>query len=243
MDNQRYAVLGDIHSNLEALEVVLRDAEEQDVNSYICVGDVVGYNGNPSECLDRIRDLGCVCVRGNHDHYCSNDESLDDFQPLAANVIDWTRNQLSGDQLQFLRDLKYVRTVKGFTIVHSTLDMPEKWGYVFDGLEAEANFNYQITSVCFHGHTHVPIAFEKRGKVVKKKYTNLEISLGRKYFINVGSVGQPRDGDPRASYAVYDVDAKTVELRRIPYDVEKTQDRIRKVGLPERLAKRLGIGR
>jgi predicted phosphodiesterase len=243
MEKQRYAVLGDIHSNLEALNVVLQDAEEQDVSSYVCVGDIVGYNGNPAECLERILALDCLCVKGNHDHYCSNDESLDDFQPLAANVIDWTRNQLSSEQVEILGNLRYVRNVKGFTVVHSTLDMPEKWGYVFDSLEAEANFNYQSTSVCFHGHTHVPVVFEKRGRVSRERYSEIEIRMGRKYFINVGSVGQPRDGDPRASYAIYDLETRQVELRRLAYDIDKTQDKIRKAGLPERLAKRLELGR
>jgi predicted phosphodiesterase len=241
--DKKYAILGDIHGNLEALETVLADAKEQGVNSYVCVGDVVGYNANPSECLNIIRELKCVTVRGNHDHYCSHDESLDDFHPLAANVVDWTRHQLADDQLQFLKQLRMVSVVDGFTIVHSTLDMPEKLGYVFDTLEANANFNYQTTSVCFHGHTHVPAVYEKQDIVRREPLTKLKITLGRKYFINVGSVGQPRDGDPRAAYAIYDPKMKQVELRRLIYDLAKTQEKIRKVHLPERLAKRLEAGK
>jgi len=243
MKATKCAILGDIHGNLEALDAVLEDAAKLGVDSYVCVGDLVGYNANPAECLERIRSLDAVTVRGNHDHYCSHDESLDDFHPLAANVVDWTRRQLSSEEIQYLRDLRMVRGVNGFTIVHSTLDMPEKWGYVFDSLDAEANFNYQPTSVCFHGHTHVPVVYQKHGSVNKSEYATLQVRLGEKYFVNVGSVGQPRDGDPRAAYAVYDLEKGEIELRRMAYDIETTQRKIREVGLPERLAARLELGK
>ena len=243
MNDTKYAILGDIHSNWEALSTVLQDAKEQGVTAYVCVGDIVGYNANPSECLEKIRELKTVCVRGNHDHYVSHDECLEDFHPLAANVVDWTRNQLAEGQIQYLRSIKLSAIVSGFTIVHSTLDMPDKWGYVFDVLEADAHFNYQNTTVCFHGHTHVPVLFEKQGRVVRSSFTKAKVSLGKKYFINTGSVGQPRDGDPRASYVIYDTKIKEIELRRLPYDIAATQEKIRKVGLPERLAKRLELGK
>ena len=128
-------------------------------------------------------------------------------------------------------------------MVHGTLDNPEMWGYVFDKLEAEANFAYQMCSVCFFGHTHVPLAFEKAGIVRGGLYNRLQIVAGRKYFINVGSVGQPRDGDPRAAYAIYDMAANVVELRRVEYDIAGAQAKIREAGLPERAASRLAVGR
>ena len=240
---KKLAVFGDVHGNWEAFSVVLKDAEKHGVDGYVCVGDVVGYNANPAECLNKVRELGCITVRGNHDHYCSHDECLDDFHPLAANVIDWTRHQLDDDQIAYLKGLKLVQRVQGFSVVHSTLDMPEKWGYVFDTLEADANFNYQTTSVCFHGHTHVPVIFEKSGRVVRSSSPKFKIALGKKYFINVGSVGQPRDNDPRCSYVIYDLGTKDVEFRRLKYDVKTAQAKIRKVGLPERLAKRLELGK
>jgi len=243
VSKKRYAIFGDIHGNWEALNTVLIDIEEQDVTSYICLGDVVGYNANPAECLERIRELDCVVIRGNHDHYCSHEESLNDFHPMAAKVIEWTRRQLTKEQLQYLRDLEFSKKVAGFTIVHSTLDMPDKWCYVFDTLEADAHFTYQTTSVCFHGHTHVPVVYEKLDRVTRNTYKKLDIVLGRKYFINAGSVGQPRDGDPRASYVIYDMKKKEVEFRRLPYDVEQAQKKILKAGLPERLAKRLELGK
>jgi diadenosine tetraphosphatase ApaH/serine/threonine PP2A family protein phosphatase len=239
----RYAVFGDVHANIEALDAVLADAGVQGVTDYVCVGDIVGYNASPAECLERVRALNCDCVRGNHDHYCAHDESLDDFHPLAASVVDWTRKQLSTDQLRYLRELKMTRMVKGFTVVHSTLDMPDKWGYVFDGLDAESHFSYQTTTVCFHGHTHIPVVYERDGRARKSNFTTLTINVGQKYFINTGSVGQPRDGDSRAAYLVYTPSARTVELRRVPYDVAGAQKKVRAAGLPERIARRLELGR
>lgn len=241
---RRVAVLGDIHSNLEALTAVLEDADAMGVTDVVCVGDIVGYNADPSACLEIIRSKCAAVVRGNHDHYCSNDESLDDFHPLAASVVAWTRRHLTEEQLTYLRDLSYTQPIYGMMLVHSTLDMPEKWGYVFDSLDAEAHFSYQNTGVCFHGHTHVPMVFEKKGfEVHRGEPHKVKVALGRKYFINVGSVGQPRDGDPRSSYVIYNVKTREIEFRRVVYDFELTQRKILDAGLPERLAERLGYGR
>ncbi len=240
----KYAVLGDIHSNWEALSAVLADAEAHGVTHYCCVGDIVGYNADPELCIDKIRELaGDSVVRGNHDHYCSRQENLNGFHPLAADVVDWTRKRLNDEQREWLANLRYSRTVETFMLVHATLDNPEMWGYVFDKLEAEANFAYQMCSVCFFGHTHVPLAFEKAGIVRGGLYTQLRIMAGRKYYINVGSVGQPRDGDPRAAYAIYDLVQNVVELRRVEYDIQAAQEKIRAAGLPDRAATRLEIGR
>jgi len=241
--NERYAILGDIHSNLDAFEATLDDAKSQNVTRFLCVGDVIGYNADPVPCLDRIIEMSCTTVLGNHDHYCSSDTELDDFHPLAAEVIEWTRKQLSANHISFLQDLSLVKLVSGFTLVHSTLDMPEKWGYVFDEFEAAANFSYQSTPLCFHGHTHVPVVFERQKRVTRSRFTRLNVTAGSHYFINVGSVGQPRDGDPRAAYCIYDTEARSVELRRVTYDVSKAQEKIRKADLPERLAKRLQFGK
>jgi predicted phosphodiesterase len=239
----RYAIIGDIHANLEALQAILKDAKEQEVSHFACLGDVVGYNANPVECLEIVRELECPTVRGNHDHYVAHSDSLEGFHPLAANVVDWTRKQLTDEQRSYLGQLPYNLPVETFTIVHSTLDVPSGWGYVFDKLEAEANFSYQVTSVCFYGHTHVPIAFEQTDIIKSGLFRKLKIMSGRKYFVNVGSVGQPRDGDPRAAYVIFDMINNQIELRRIPYDFTVTQKKILENGLPERLASRLAIGR
>lgn len=242
MNSRTYAILGDIHSNIDALEAVLDDAAANGADMYVCVGDIVGYNACPSECLETVRKISAATVRGNHDHYCSNDKSLGDFHPMAASVIDWTRSQLSDEQIEYLRCLDLSRKIAGFTIVHSTLDMPDHWGYVFDILDADAHFNYQQTSACFFGHTHVPMAFVKEGHVQRSEYSVLKLQAGQKYFINVGSVGQPRDGNPRSVYALFDAEARTVTLRRVEYDIQAAQGRIRRAGLPDRLARRLEVG-
>lgn len=241
--DKKYAILGDIHANLEALNAVVEDARTKGVTDFVCVGDVVGYNASPSQCIKVIRDLGCVTVRGNHDHYCSYDESLDDFQPLAASVIAWTRRQLTDEDVKWLHDLPFSKAYGGFTLVHSTLDTPERWGYVFDSLAAEANFSYQVTALCFHGHTHVPMIYEKNRDIMRIEPCKIKMSFGQKLFINVGSVGQPRDNDPRSSYVIYCAKSKEIEFVRVPYDLETSMGKNIKAGLPERLATRLSLGR
>ena len=239
----KYAIISDIHANLEAFETVLADAKEQKCTHYACLGDVVGYNANPKECLKIVRDMKMPCVKGNHDEYASQDDDLDGFNPHASAAIRWTRDQLSEEERKWLRDLKYFRLVASFSIVHATLDEPKAWGYVFDTLQAAASFTYQNTRLCFFGHTHVPVAFVRDSTVKGGAFSKVKIEPGRKYFINVGSVGQPRDGDPRASYAIYDMNESTVELRRLEYDLPKAQAKIRELGLPERLADRLAVGK
>lgn len=237
------AILGDIHANLDALDVVLDDCRAQGVTEYLCTGDVVGYNACPHECLSIIREMGCPVMMGNHDFYVSTAQDLDDFNPHAAAVVQWTREQLSDDELRWLRDLPFTRTVKGITLVHATMDRPENFGYVFDNLQAQANFASQKTPLCFHGHTHCPMIYEHTIQgVFRIDPQDFKLQMGRKYFINVGSVGQPRDGDPRATYVIYDSAARTVRFRRLEYDIAAAQARIRAAGLPERLAERLAFG-
>lgn len=239
----KYAVIADIHSNLEALEVVLADAKAQQCTHYCCIGDVVGYGANPRECLEIVRSMGMPCVKGNHDEYCSMDETLEGFNPHAAEAVQWTRQQLSPEDRQWLRDLKYVRLVASFSMVHATLDVPQRWGYVFDKLAAAASFTYQNTGVCFFGHTHVPVAFIRDSMVRGGTYSKFKVEPGRKYFVNVGSVGQPRDLNPKAAYVIYDLDEQTIELRRLDYDIAKAQQKILDAGLPPRLAERLSHGK
>jgi predicted phosphodiesterase len=240
----KYAIIADIHANLEALNTVLADIKNQNCTHVACLGDVVGYNANPKECLDIVRAMNVPVVKGNHDEYCSTENDLEGFNPHAAEAINWTRDQLTPEDRQWLRDLKYMRLVTSFTLVHATLDQPQRWGYVFDKLAAAASFTYQNTSVCFFGHTHVPLAFVKdAGQVRGGTYSKFKIEPGKKYFINVGSVGQSRDGVPKATYVVYDMQEQSIELRRLDYDMATTQKKILDAGLPARLAERLALGR
>ncbi len=239
----KYAIIADIHANLEALNVVLEDIKAQECTHVACLGDVVGYGANPKECLDIIRGMNIPCVKGNHDEMCSVEADLEGFNPHAAEAVHWTRQQLDEDDCQWLRDLKYIRLVTSFSIVHATLDVPQKWGYVFDKLAAAASFTYQNTPVCFFGHTHVPVAFVRDSVVRGGTYSKFKVEAGKKYFVNVGSVGQSRDGVAKATYVIYDIAEQTIELRRLDYDIATAQAKIRAAGLPERLAERLAQGK
>lgn len=240
----RYALLGDIHSNIEALQAVLADAKGQGIDRYVSLGDIIGYNASPRECLEIVRAGNFLVVRGNHDHYCANlKQDLSDFHAGAAAAVLWTREQLAADDLEYLRTLPMVLSIDDFIIVHATLDNPELWNYTFEAADTEAHFASQSTKLCFNGHTHVPLYFDRRAQILCSSYNKLDLHEFRKYLVNVGSVGQPRDGDPRAAYAIYDQEKHNVELRRIAYDYTLTQDKIKQAGLPERLATRLAIGR
>jgi diadenosine tetraphosphatase ApaH/serine/threonine PP2A family protein phosphatase len=257
---------------MDALDVVLDKCREVGVNKYICLGDIVGYNAEPGKCLRKIRSLDLVgIVKGNHDEYASNeDEEMEGFNPHARQAVLWTKAQLTGEERSWLAQRPMRATIPGanVTIVHATLDSPESWGYIFDNHHAADNFSYQFTQICFCGHSHVPIAFckkpltmqsenpieeitdwsYKRNEGMIPRNTNeadsipLDIQRGFKYLLNVGSVGQPRNRDPRASFAVFDASARRVTRYRLPYDIKSAQAKIREAGLPERLAARLERG-
>jgi diadenosine tetraphosphatase ApaH/serine/threonine PP2A family protein phosphatase len=239
----RFAIFSDIHANLEALEAVCEDANSEECTNFVCLGDIVGYNADPHECVDRIRAMGCPTVKGNHDEQASLFESSRDFNELAEHAIEWTREALTKEDREWLRDLRLQRQVRDFTIVHATLDTPGQWGYVFNNLDAVTSFTYQHTTVCFFGHTHVPMAFMRDDGVHRVKIDGLRVDTAKKYFINVGSVGQSRDGDWRASYCIFDTEKNSIEHRRVKYDLQGTQDKIIKAGLPRLLAERLALGR
>ena len=239
----KYAIFGDIHANLEAFQTVLADSQEIGCTDYVCVGDIVGYSANPKECLQLVREMECPVVKGNHDEEAILDTSLEGLNPLAKQAMEWTRAQLDPEEREYLGNLKLVRQVRDFTIVHATLDTPGGWTYVTIKFDAMASFSYQFTQLCFYGHTHTPRIYTKGDSVEPSEELSVRLEMGRKYFINVGSVGQPRDGDWRAAYAVYDVENQEVTIRRLEYDVQTPQDKIIAAGLPEMLAHRLSLGK
>ena len=239
----RYAIFSDIHSNLEALEAVLADARERKCSHFVCLGDVVGYNANPHECVERIRELDCPIVKGNHDEQASLVESSSDFNELAERAIKWTREHLTEKDKQWLRDLPLQKQVRDFTIVHATLDTPAQWSYVFNNLDAAASFTYQHTTVCFCGHTHVPMVFIRDEGIRRERLEHIRIEPTKKYLINVGGVGQPRDGNWRAAYCIYDIESNLVQQLRVKYDLAAAQEKVIKAGLPRPIAERLAIGR
>lgn len=171
----RFAIFSDLHANLEATEVVLQDAHEKECTHFVCLGDLVGYNANPHECVEIVRQMDCPCVMGNHDEQAALAESSRDFNDLAEAAINWTRANLTDDDRQWLGELRLTRQVRDFTIVHATLDTPGEWGYVFNNLDAIASFTYQHTTVCFFGHTHVAGAFVRDTSVTRVKTEQLVI--------------------------------------------------------------------
>ena len=246
----RYLIISDIHSNLAAFEAVLADAGSFD--KVWCLGDVVGYGPDPNECVERLRDLDHVCVVGNHDWAALGKMDTEDFNPTAKRACHWTREQLSPSSLEYLEALPKSLVEEDFTLVHGSPRQPI-WEYILYPSIAEANFECFDTRFCLVGHTHVPIIYRHRPEnpdhpcdaVIPSPHDPLVLGEER-LIINPGSVGQPRDGDPRASYAILDSDRErsnfTLKYRRVSYPIEATQARMAERGLPARLIIRLGYG-
>ena len=240
----RYAVFSDVHANLEALEAVLATCERLKIDRFLCLGDMIGYNADPVACMTRIKSLPDLSVvKGNHDEHAGSDRPVTDFSSNAKVAIEWTRKQLLESDKQWLDALPMHIQVENITIVHATLDSPEEWGYIVDKFSAEANFYYQRSQLCFCGHSHRPLAFEKFGGIRQLDHrSEIIIEAGHKYLINVGSVGQPRDGDCRSAFLSYDTDQQRAVLHRVPYNIKEAQRKIRRAGLPIGLAQRLEKG-
>jgi diadenosine tetraphosphatase ApaH/serine/threonine PP2A family protein phosphatase len=242
----RYLIISDIHSNLAAFEAVLADAGSFD--KVWCLGDVVGYGPNPNECVERLRGLPHVCVVGNHDWAVLGNMDTEDFNPDAKRACLWTREQLSPSNLEYLETLPKSLAEEGFTLVHGSPRHPI-WEYILYPSIAEANFEYFDTRFCLVGHTHVPIIYQHDPQNLNQACATMIPSLDaplvlgeERLIINPGSVGQPRDGDPRASYVIFDSGEPALEYRRISYPIETTQARMVESGLPVRLIMRLAYG-
>jgi len=237
------AVISDIHGNLEALEAVLADARREKVDAVVCLGDIVGYGADPNACLERVREEAMVTVLGNHDAAACNPRLADNFNEVARTAIRWTRQALTEENLDVLRSLPY-DFVEGETrYVHASPDDPPAWHYILTEQEAWNAFEACPEPVCFVGHSHVPLRVLLRGgRLLVAEPDVLEIGAEERALLNVGSVGQPRDGDWRASYALWDPIARRMVARRVDYDLQKAAGKIRAAGLPEVLAKRLAVG-
>ncbi len=242
------AILSDIHANLVALDAVLKDC--RDCERIWCLGDVVGYGPEPSACVERIQAVAEICIAGNHDLAATGHLPLEQFNSLAAEAAEWTGRQLSAADRQFL-DERPLREVRGeFTLTHGSPRNPI-WEYLTDEWQASENFEYFTGAACFVGHSHIPIAFStSSGGVpfpeVKTHPPRLCCATpfgDRRHIVNVGSVGQPRDGDSRGAYVVVDTVRRTYSRRRVKYDIGLTQSRMRAVGLPSPLWMRLEVGR
>ena len=238
----RIAVLSDIHSNLEALAAVLAHAGS--VDAVWQLGDVVGYGPEPDAVVATLMAVGAVGVRGNHDAAALGGPEIAWFNPDARAAAEWTRDRLSDDTRAWLSGLPETLAIDDMTLVHGSPRDPLR-EYITSAAIARANLGAVGTPHVLHGHTHVPVAFtadgDRMGVVAPSPGSSLALD-GRRGLINPGSVGQPRDGDPRASYLILDPEAASVTWHRVPYDVATVQAAIRAAGLPSRLADRLAIG-
>ena len=240
----KYAIISDIHGNLEALQSVLSDIERHGIETIICLGDLVGYGPNPNECVELIRDKADIVLAGNHDHAPVGKLDISYFNPWARTAIEWTREQLAASTVEFLTGLPLKKDVDGFTVVHATPFRPEEWNYIITIGDAIKNFPEFPGQICFIGHSHVPMVISLDDgdvcSVVRENPVNIKDGL--RYIINVGSVGQPRDFNPLACFGIYDDLEKVYELCRVEYDIATTQSKIKESNLPAFLAERLEVG-
>jgi predicted phosphodiesterase len=241
----RYGIFADVHSNLEALEMVIRAYKNEAIDKYLCAGDVVGYGANPQESIRRVKALTMITVAGNHDWASIKLFATDYFNPVAREAISWTTNNLDEESRYFLESLNLVYKNEDLTLVHGTLDDPQDFNYLTDDYIAAKTFNLLETNICFVGHTHVAEIFiqDKDRHIYYEGSGTVEIREGNKYIINVGSVGQPRDGNPKGAYCIYDTVKKEVRIKRVDYDIQTARNKIITKGLPKFLGDRLLIGR
>jgi diadenosine tetraphosphatase ApaH/serine/threonine PP2A family protein phosphatase len=245
----RYLILSDIHSNLEALDAVLADAPRDAFDRVLVLGDIVGYGADPNPVVDRVRALGPdMMIRGNHDKVAAGVESAESFNHAARDAAVWTFDTLRPENRDFLVGLPEGPIDDDLVeICHGSPDDEDE--YIFEPVDAIESLRGARLTPCFFGHTHVPIAYwlssDRFDVIVAPSDAETQIALepGRRYLVNPGSVGQPRDGDPRACYAIYDSETQVLTWRRVSYDVAATQQKIVEAGLPEGLARRLAVGK
>lgn len=240
----RIGIISDIHGNLEALERVIR--ELKNVDKLICLGDIIGYGANPNECCKIIKELCDITILGNHDLAVMEGRDIEYFNPYAAEAILWTQKVISEESLKFLKELKMEEYFNNITFVHGSLY--DYFSYITSPQEAYLNFSVQQTPICFIGHTHISeYYFRTERSVIVEKVSlfsggEVEIKEGNFYIVNCGSVGQPRDRNPKASFGIYDTEKKMIEIKRVDYPVEIASKKIEKAGLPKILSKRLFMG-
>jgi predicted phosphodiesterase len=242
----KYGILGDIHSNLSALQAVLACFERERVDRVISVGDVVGYGAAPRECIELVRSLDAIVVKGNHDAACVGEIDIRYFNNYARDAVRWTQSVLDEDERSWLASLPYTTDLVDCCVGHGTYHRPELFDYIQSTTDADPSLDAMTLPVCFVGHTHVPVALMRlKDDPLRTAYTvdtEIDVAESIRVLVNVGSVGQPRDEEPRAAYAVYDSDEMRVWIRRTEYDIEREAQRIRAAGLPTVLADRLFLG-
>ncbi|HOX54504.1 MAG: metallophosphoesterase family protein [Candidatus Omnitrophica bacterium] len=239
----RYGIFSDIHSNLEAFQAVIEAYKKENIDRYLCVGDIVGYGVDPGGCIDKIKQLDALTIAGNHDWAAVELTDITYFNQVAKQAIVWTRDKISKEDKELLRSLKLVHEVTDFVLVHGTLNKPEEFNYLLDVELAMIDFGLMKKTISFVGHSHVAgIFIQEKGEISYSVQAQIKIDPKKKYIVNVGSVGQPRDRDNRASYCIFDADKKEVAIKRTEYDIARTQEKIIRAGMPPFLAARLSSG-
>lgn len=239
----KLAIVSDLHGNLEALEAVLADLKGRSYDRMLCLGDFVGYGASPNECIERVRPLIAGAVVGNHDCAAIGKLRLTYFNVDAAEAARWTDSHLTPEHRSYLLGLPYRLKENGALLVHASPTEPDGWHYVLSTADAAEEMKTYPESVCFIGHSHVAGTFERSDAGLRyTRDSELRIAPDRRYLVNVGSVGQPRDGDPRAAYVLWDAGAGLLEHVRVGYDVDSAARRIVAAGLPRFLADRLQWG-
>lgn len=240
----RYAIVSDIHANLDALRAVLDDARDL-VDAILCLGDVVGYGAEPEGCIELVAERCQAVVAGNHEHAAAGLMPLEWFNPYARAAAEWTRHRLDDEHRAWLAALPLLREFEEATLVHASPQQPDEWEYVISAEDGYRAFAAFTTRLCFVGHSHVPGVWSQGswGRSHEAGAVDIALEPGCRYLVNVGSVGQPRDRDPRAAWVLWDVKGRRVSIRRVPYDVTAARSRIVAAGLPRFLGDRLGEGR
>ncbi len=240
----RYAVLSDVHSNLEALSAVLEEVKGLGYDRLVCLGDFVGYNADPSACLELLIERVDHAVIGNHDAAAVDPGIADYFNLAAQEAVQWTSRQLSPSEKGYLSSLPFVeRPQSDLLLVHGSPSDPELWSYVTSLLEAHFEFGRFDERICLFGHSHLAMGFvREEGGSVRMFKEDVVFEEGKRYLINPGSVGQPRDGDPRAAFGMLDLERGRFEFHRVEYDIATAQEKVLRAGLPSGLAARLASG-
>lgn len=231
----KIAIIADIHGNLEALNAVLSKIDALNVQTIYCLGDIVGYGPNPNECVELIRSRNIPSIAGNHDKAVTGELSIGSFSHMAKAGVLWTKSEITEDNEEYLLSLPYSIQEHNIVFVHSSPDYPEEFRYLLSPEDVRESFDYFSTQLCFVGHTHHPVIF-------CEDFRTKEITREKKFIINVGSVGQPRDGNWKACFVLLDTELYTLEFVRVEYDVEAVRKKIEAAGLPQKLADRLLIG-
>ncbi|MFO8052859.1 MAG: metallophosphoesterase family protein [Candidatus Omnitrophota bacterium] len=239
----RYGIFSDIHSNLEALTEAINYFNSQKIDRFICLGDIVGYGPNPQECLEIINKLKPKTIAGNHDWATVEKFNPDFFNWHAREAIFWTRRHINKTGWKYLHSLPLLYQEDKFQCVHGSLDKPKEFNYTITSHQAQVNFSLLNQQLCFIGHSHLAEVFSQKENQIKHlRKEKITIKNDKRYIVNVGSIGQPRDGDPRLSLCIYDTDKQLLSFKRIKYNIKKTANKITKNKLPEFLAQRLYLG-